>query len=443
MSLLESLLATAPEQPLWQVGRDTHRAIVESQGLPNRSVENWKYTALRGLETKTFGPRDSADLVMQPEDLGDALPDAGQPLVSSHRLVFVNGQYAATLSHGNGDQSIRVSPLSELAGTDLEAISGALDTAFSGPDEGFAALNTVLASDGAAIQVASPTNDATPPVIEVLYLETGGDDSSSLATSTAVRNVVQVAAGAELTLLERHVVLGGGDGDDPGALINAVVQIDLAENAVINHLRLPSLNPTTTLISRADVRLKSSARYVCNGLDISGELVRHDLNVQMDGEGAHAALAGVYAPNGQTHVDIHCKIDHRLPNATSTQDFRGVMMDSSRAVFNGKVIVREGADGTDASQSNANLLLSDNAEIDTKPELEIYADDVKCAHGTTVGALSEDQLFYLTARGIEPELGRQMLTTAFCRQILDTIASDGLRDHALDQLEHHFQETCA
>ncbi|MFK7955669.1 MAG: Fe-S cluster assembly protein SufD [Lysobacterales bacterium] len=441
MSLLESLLTTAPEPAPWQAGRDANRAIVQAQGLPNRGVENWKYTALRALEGKTFAAIAPSVSVIQPEDLSDALPDGDHPLATSHRLVFVDGRFAPALCHGDNQSHVVVKPLSELAGDDLDRLSEPLGQQFSGVDEGFAALNTILASDGAAIHVSAASDDLSSPVVELLFLETGAENSAGQAAATAVRNVVHVDAGAELTLLERHVVLGGSEAQGPGGLINSVGQIFLAENATVNHLRLPTLSPTTALISRADVNLKAGANYACNGLDISGELVRHDLNVQMEGEGAHGALAGVYAPNGKTHVDIHCKIDHRLPNATSSQDFRGVMMEASRAVFNGKVVVREGADGTDASQSNANLLLSDNAEIDTKPELEIYADDVKCAHGTTVGALSEDQLFYLTARGIEPEIGRQMLTTAFCREILETIPSESLRDHALAQLENHLQET--
>ncbi len=443
MSVLESLLATAPEAGGWQAARDSHRAIALRNGLPDRRQENWKYTGLRPLQGRNFQAAANAQTLLQPEDLAQALAERNIPQLASQRLTFVGGAYAPALSHGDQIKGLVLTPLSQLSEASAAIAANYLAVTYEGRDEGFAALNTALASDGALVQVsAAEHGEQLAPVLELLFIDLAGDGPKA----QAVRNLLVLDDHAELTLIERYITLGDDLGDEApeaggGNLINSLSQITVGAGARLNHLQLPLLGRSSVLISRTDVEVGAGANYASSGLDISGELVRHDLNVAMTGEGGHASLAGVYAPSGNTHVDIHCLIDHRQPNATSTQNFRGVLRDHSRGVFNGKVVVREGADGTDASQSNNNLLLSENAEIDTKPELEIYADDVKCAHGTTVGALSEEHLFYLTARGIAPDQARQMLTAAFCRQVLEPIASEPLRQHALAQLEHHLQES--
>ncbi|MEM1089552.1 MAG: Fe-S cluster assembly protein SufD [Pseudomonadota bacterium] len=436
MSLVDSLLSTAPETSAgwWQQSRDAHRAIVDQHGLPDRRQENWKYTALRSLEGHQFQPVEPG--LLQPEDLAQLLETHRVPPLAGSRMTFVNGHFAASLSHVDEVVGLRVSALSQLGEAVPSSASAALGAEFSRPDEGFAALNTLLASDGVLLELAGGNEPesqqaAEAPVVELLFVDVPG----AAPSAPTIRNVIKIGAGASLALVERYVSAGDGV-----ALINSLSQLELGENCRLSHVRLPQLGEARSLISRLDVRLGEASDYRCYGLDLSGTLVRHDLNVALIGEGAQASLNGVYAPRGQTHIDNHVAVDHQVRDAISSQTFKGVLSGRSRGVFNGKVVVQEGADGTDASQSNANLLLSADAEIDTKPELEIYADDVKCAHGTTVGALSGDQLFYLTARGIPESEARRMLTIGFCREVLEGIPVETVRDHAISLLTDHLQD---
>ncbi len=436
MSLIEALLSTAPDATAgwWQPSREAHRVIVERHGLPDRRQENWKYTALRPIEGHRYQAPEQG--VLQPEDLAELLDANGVPQLTGSRITFVNGHYAPALSHVDDVAGLKVRALSQLGDAEAASASAELATEFSRPDEGFAALNTLLASDGVLLEFSGTTHAdgqdmATAPVVELLFVDVPG----ATPAATAVRNIIKIGPGASLSLLERYVSAGEGV-----ALINSLSQVELEAKSRLSHVRLPLLGEERSLISRLDVRLGEGSDYRCFGLDLSGTLVRHDLNVAMVGRDAQASLNGVYAPRGKTHIDNHVAVDHRVPDAVSSQAFKGVLSERSRGVFNGKVVVQEGADGTDASQSNANLLLSPDAEIDTKPELEIYADDVKCAHGTTVGALSGDQLFYLTARGIPEVEARRMLTTGFCREVLEGIPVESVRDHAISLLTDHLQD---
>jgi Fe-S cluster assembly protein SufD len=233
-------------------------------------------------------------------------------------------------------------------------------------------------------------------------------------------------AGAELELLEQFEAQHSNANTS-----NIVVQIELGESAVLQHVRLVQEPDETGLITRTEVSQRADSEYAYYGFDLGGGLVRHDLHCSLLGSGARASLNGAYLLDGKRHVDNHARVDHMAPDGFSEQYFRGVAGGSSKAVFNTAVYVHPGADGTEAKQSNANILLSKRAEIDTKPELEIYADEVIAAHGATVGQLDEQAVFYLRSRGLSEVQARQLLTTAFCRSVSDKLAGGKMADDKL------------
>jgi Fe-S cluster assembly protein SufD len=206
------------------------------------------------------------------------------------------------------------------------------------------------------------------------------------------------------------------------------MQAALAERAVLTHVRLQQCAAHSLLFTRTEVDQGARSEYRHTGLDLAGGLSRHDLHARLLGPGAHSEINGAYLPSGRSHVDTQLAIDHRAPNCSSSQFYRGVLKDRGRAVFRGRVHVWSGADGTEARQSNANLLLSPHAEVDTKPELEIEADEVIASHGATVGQLDESAVFYMRSRGLNEVMARQLLTGAFCQAVIDRLGDQGLRD---------------
>jgi len=270
-----------------------------------------------------------------------------------------------------------------------------------------ALLNTAALADGAIIEVAANYELELP--LHCLFITL----PSEQPLACNVRNIFRVGRNAKLRMVEQHVGWGNAD-----HLSNQFSQYELDQGAQLEQSRLQQSSDAAHLITRADLRVQADARFAYCGLDLGGKLVRHDLNVDLMGEKAKADLAGAWLLNGRQHLDNHSEIVHSAPHSSSSEFFKGVVDERARAVFNGKVIVQPGADGTHAEQTNKNLLLSKLAEVDTKPELEIHADDVKCAHGATVGALDPDQLFYLRSRGVSDTQARRLLTEAFCAEVL-------------------------
>jgi Fe-S cluster assembly protein SufD len=231
------------------------------------------------------------------------------------------------------------------------------------------------------------------------------------------RICVLLEAGAKLELLEQFE-----SPDDNTNTSNIVLQAELGEAAVLQHIRFQQETEGAVLITRTEVSQQANSEYAYFGFDLGGGLVRHDLHTSLLGDGAKSGLNGAYLLDGNRHVDNHARVDHFAPGGVSMQYFRGVAGGSGKAVFNTAVCVHPGADGTEARQSNANILLSARAEIDTKPELEIYADEVIASHGATVGQLDELAVFYMRSRGLSEQDARQLLTTAFCKSVSDKLA---------------------
>jgi Fe-S cluster assembly protein SufD len=276
---------------------------------------------------------------------------------------------------------------------------------------GFAALNQAFAE---IVTVTIPKDTKIEEPIEFSFAAEDG-------TAIFPRVLVIAEAGSKATVVETYASLEKN-------FTNAAVQIVVEDNASVTHYRVQKESPEAFHVGTTEITLKRGSFYNSTNINLGGGLSRHDVDLKFTEEGSDAHVDGLYMLNGSQHADTHSIIDHLVPNCTSHQSYKGVLNDKSRAVFNGKVFVRENAHGTDAQQSNKNLLLSNDARVDTKPQLEIYNDDVKCAHGATVGQLEEEELFYLLTRGLPENLARNLLTYGFAEEIINKIEIESIKN---------------
>lgn len=385
-----------------------------ASGLPDTRVEAWKYTALRALGQRRFAAIDIG-LAVAAVDVEDLL----LPGVDGARLVFVNGVFHAGLSRVEDmPEGLTLQPLSQALAGDTEPLRFSLSRYYREPGDAFARINAASAQDGVVLRVAAHAKIARP--VQLVFVAAAAE--TDLAWH--VRNVIELGEGAELHLVEQHLARG-----KPNQLATVVSDIELREGARLQYTVLQDTAPGTYLIRRSNVRLQAQAQATLHVLELGGALARHDLQAELIGDGAQLRTRGVFMPHGRQHIDTQLAIRHQALNTTSDSTWRGVANDRARGVFRGAILVAPGADGADANLSNKNLLLSPGAEIDTKPELEIYADEVKAAHGATVGQLDERALFYLRSRGIPLAEARALLTAAFCRAVLGDLPNDALREY--------------
>ena len=288
--------------------------------------------------------------------------------------------------------------------------SGEKLAAFNFRRNGFASLNLAFA-DFKVIRIAKETSVAEP-----IELHFAADENAAIFPHI----LVIAEAGSKATIVESYAATAK-------SFTNSAVQIVVGDNANLTHYRVQKDAPDAFNVGTTEVSLGSGSRYDATNINLGGAISRHDIDVKFTAEGGEAFVDGLYMLNGSQHHDTHSIIDHQVPNCTSHQTYKGVLNDTSRGVFNGKVFVRENAHGTDAQQSNKNLLLSDTARVDTKPQLEIYNDDVKCAHGATVGQLEEEELFYLLTRGLPETLARNLLTYGFAEEVINKIKIESIK----------------
>lgn len=413
--LLESLLdAPLPQGAAWldAIRRENLDAL-NATGLPDTRNEAWKYTALRGLGQRRFVQGDAQAATRDIDAAALSLPG-----VSGPRLVFVNGVFREDLSQLDGlPDGLEVLPLSRALAQDDEPLRFALGHRYRETADAFAQLNAAYAQDGVVLRVA-----AGAVIEQPVHLSFIGAVAEHAAWH--LRHVIALGDGAELRLVEHH--LGFGDAQQ---LATSVADIVLGERAKLDMTLLQQAATDASLIRRTSVQLGVAAHATLHVVELGGALVRHDLHAVIKGDNARLDTRGVFALRGRQHVDTQLSIRHDALNSASESIWRGVADERSRGVFRGAILVAEGADGSDASLSNKNLLLSAQAEIDTKPELEIYADEVKAAHGATVGQLDERSLFYLRSRGIPLAEARSLLTAAFCRAVFASMPNEALRDH--------------
>jgi len=377
-------------------------------GLPDRKIEDWKYTPLRLLEQ------------LGPVALGMAGPDSGgftPPICRANAGTVDIGDGRLSGALPETTPGLTLLPLSEA----LTRFGDVLRPLFEGPELGsagnaFTALNTAFMEHGLVVQVAEKVNAGT-------LLVRWAFNAANAVRMGNFRVVVLLEPGAKLNLVEQF------DSEEPavGAL-NIVYQADLAENAVFDHVRVQNESENSVILTATSVGQASRSRYRYSGFDLGGGLVRHGLVTKLSGAGAEADFDGAFVLDRKRHVDNHIAVEHAAPGCRSSQFFRGVLGGSSRGVFNGRALIQPGADGSSVRQSNANLLLSTLAEMDTKPELEIYADEVEASHGATVGQLDETAVFYLRSRGLGEEQARRILTTAFCHAVTDRLENGELAE---------------
>lgn len=348
--------------------------------LPTTRDEDWKYTDLatvRDISSRWLAAgRDSLALELQAEI--EAITNG----IDADWIVLANGEL---------QDPVTVSGASRL--NDAPSSGTAL-----------AELNAALLKDGLRVHVA----DVLDKPIGVLMIDGTEDASVSQAYLE-----IEFAPGASADIVEYHASEG-----DAGQYANTVVSVAVGDGASARHLRIQNRSSNHLQTSRTAVAVGRDATYTMAGFDLGGGLIRNDIEIDIAAAGAEVSFDGLYLAGDGQHIDNHTRVDHRVGPATSRQEYRGILNGKCRCVWNGKAIVHKGADGTDADQANHNLLLSDKAEIDAKPELEIYADDVKCSHGTTVGQLDETSLFYLRTRGLDERHATQVLTHAFAADLV-------------------------
>ena len=397
--------------------RDAGWAIFSEAGFPTTRDEAWKYTSLRRIERRAF----RQDLPVE-APASDSLAELLVGDLDGPRIVFLNGRFLPALSSPqHGDDAIRIESLtSALSANDGE--TGRWGTLADPERHRFAALNQAFLSEGAHIRTAAGAEHPRP--VYVVFL------SAPAAEPVAChpRLVVEAAPDSSLTLVEHHVALD----ESTENLTNAVTEMWLAPGARVTHYRVQREAASGHHVGGLFAEVGRDARLVSHSVDLGGALARHDVEVALVEPGAEVVLNGLYFVDGKRHTDVHTRVDHRAPHTHSDEEYRGIVTGRGRAVFNGKAVIHEDAQKTDVKQANANLLLSAQAEVDTKPELEIYADDVKASHGATVGQLDENALFYLLSRGIDPDSARAMLTFAFAETVIGRLELQPIRR----QLEH-------
>ncbi len=397
-------------------GDAVRRAMLDDvlrDGLPHARSEAWKYTPLRTLERRSFeAPRPAA---VDPALLA-AIP--------APRMVFVNGVLDAVLSDLSAlPATATLQSLPQAIADPDPRAANFLQRRYARADEPFARLNAALAADGAVLRLAEDA--ALPAPLHLVFVGAPGPDQA-----WHLRHFIELRRGAQATLVEHHIAAG-----EHAHLGNALTHVHVAAGARLQHMRLQAEAPRASLFARTDAVLARDSIYQRIDLELGAALSRHELNVRLDGERAALQADGVLLADGRRHVETRLGIDHIARDTSCNLTWRGLAGQRGRAVFHGGILIRAGADGTEAMLANKNLLLSHDAEVDTQPVLEIHADEVKAAHGATVGQLDPTALFYLRSRGLGEAAARQLLTAAFCREVvagIDDAPTRALADAALD-----------
>jgi Fe-S cluster assembly protein SufD len=420
--------AALPGRRLPWLARERQQALghFAQAGFPTLRHEDWKYTSVAGIERSRFtvGPAQSdgkpdAALAARIESL--ALPGA-------HLMVFVNGLHQPQWSRiGALPAGVELLSLAAMLERTPEPVEALLCRRVSDYPCGFAALNTAFMADGAYIRLAAGTAPDKP--IHLLFVAT----EPELVTHT--RNLVMADAGSRACIVEHHVGVEG-----LGYFTNCVTDVVAARDAQLEHHKVQQESLKAFHVAGVNMDQGQGSRFTSSAFALGGGLARADIQVGLNAERAECSLDGLYMCGGRQHIDHHTRIDHARPHGKSREFYKGVLSGASRAVFNGKVVVHPDAQHTDAHQSNRNLLLSEYAEVDTKPQLEIYADDVKCSHGATVGQLDPEQIYYLRSRGVDDASARALLTFAFAEEMVSRLGLISLRARLETLLRGHLPE---
>ncbi|HWG66271.1 MAG TPA: Fe-S cluster assembly protein SufD [Rhodanobacteraceae bacterium] len=397
-----------------------------TRGLPDQRNELWKYTSLRALAQRAYAAGDA-------QGSSRAVDAALLPELHGPRTVFVNGTFRADLSQLDAwPEGVTVQSLATALRDAPEPLRFLLDRRADNDDDGFTLLNRALAADGLILNVAPGVELREPLHIVHVGLP------AEAAAAFHLRSLVEVGEGARLRIVEHHV----GEAQT-GHLTNIVRDINVHEKAHLDWTVIQQAGADATLLRRSKVRLHDDAVLELHALELGGKLVRHEIRAELAGAHSRFDSRGAFVLHGRQHADMEVLVTHRGRDSASNAVWRGVADGRARGVVHGRILVQPGADGADGSFYNKNLLLSPDAEIDTRPALEIYADEVKANHGATVGQLDEKVLFYLRSRGIPLEAARRILVRAFCSVALDGMQPASLREHCEALLAEQLPEVPA
>ncbi|MCW1953992.1 MAG: Fe-S cluster assembly protein SufD [Flavobacteriia bacterium] len=393
------------EHPVHDI-RSAAMKVFEEQGFPTKKMEAWKYTSLKSIEKIDFSvfPKSAAPL-----EYG-AVKEYFLHEVDTYKIVFVDGVYSSFLSETT-HQGIDVCLMSAALTKDMyKPLIEAYFNKIAPLDENLTALNTAFSKEGAFIHIPKHTQAMKP--IEIIHFATGAASALMLQP----RNLIVVDENAEVQILERHQSLS----ENP-IFTNAVTEIFADKSAHVDFYKIQNDTHTASLVDNTYIDQKDQSVVKVHTFSFGGKLIRNNLNFYQNGERIDSTMKGVTIIGDNQHIDHHTLVHHRQPNCESHQDYKGIYDGKSTGVFNGKIIVDRLAQKTNAFQQNNNLLISDQATINTKPQLEIFADDVKCSHGCTIGQLDQDALFYLQSRGIGKKEAQALLMYAFANNVLASV----------------------
>ena len=402
------------DEPAWlRTLREEAFARFEFAGFPTVREEEWKYTNVAPIARGNFSPviRNGKAPSFE-SNVTESFPET-----DSSRLVFVNGIFQRDLSSVQLPDGVIVADLAEALRQPQYEAQIREQLSLNSQASGLTALNTALFSSGAFVLIRRGVELTAP--IHLLFRSIVENGSAPAAFP---RVIVIAEENSAATIVETYI------GHRDVYLNDVVVNLVVGNGARVKHYKVQNESTAAFHVASTFAIAGRDASYESTSINLGALLSRHDIAVTLQDEGGACAVDGLYLIGGDQHSDTHSVIDHRVAHCTSRQLYKGVLDGKSHAVFNGKVFVRHGAQQTDAQQTNKNLLLSDDARIDTKPQLEIFADDVKCAHGAAVGQLNEDELFYLESRGLNPALARNMLTYGFAEEVIDRIKIDSIRN---------------
>jgi len=399
-------------QPWLRAIRDAAFARFSALGFPTRHDEEWRFTSVAPIARTNWVAAAPAMA---------AAPQFAEGI----RLAFVNGRFSPELSRvADLPKGVHVGRIAD----DLAGAEPHLARYAAFDQQVFVALNSAFLEDGALVRIARGAVVEQP--IHLVFLSVPGPQAAVVHP----RTLVLAGANSQSTIVESYV----GSSDEPW-FTNAVTEIVSGEAAVVDHYKVQLEGRGACHVATLQAQVGRSGNFSSHSISMGGALVRNDANAVLS-EGSHATLNGLYIVNGTQHVDNHTSIDHAKPHATSHELYKGILDEKSTAVFNGKIFVRKDAQKTDSKQTNKNLVLSDDAVINTKPELQILADDVRCTHGATIGQLDAESMFYLQSRGIGRRQARSLLIYAFAQDIVDRIKVETLRKHLESALFEKFHE---
>ncbi len=380
-------------------------------GIPTVKNEDWKYSSLKGLEKYDY--KLSVASSVSPEEV-KSLPFAE---LEGLQLVFVNGSFSAALSSPLLNEKIKVLDFSEAEKEMPEILNEYYGKGLDIEREGLTALNMALSRQGAVIHVPANTTLEKPVIIRHIHATAEEDVKNS------VHHLAVIGKNAELKIVEVFQNIGGNS-----SFTNIVTEIFVSEEARVDYYKIQDENNSSYHVGTTQVIQKDRSYFYAATFTVNGGFVRNNLNLVLDGEYIESHMYGLYIPNGNQHVDNHTLVDHRKPNSESNELYKGILDDRSKGVFNGKIFVRQDAQKTNAYQNCRNVILSESAGMNTKPQLEIWADDVKCSHGTTTGKLDDDAIFYMQSRGIPKPEAIKLQLAAFAEDVVSQIKWDVLRD---------------